>query len=182
MPYSTVLAHTVLVITAAVLLYAAWTDLREFKIRNELVLVLVGLFVLHAILTGQWVEIYWNFAVAFGILVISVVFYIRKGMGGGDVKLLTVAFLWAGLTGMLPLALSLLVFAVLQAIAVWYGLMKLVDGKGRSIPFAPTVAAALILTFMLGYVDPPKVSYIPDIQLGDQFRMPGAPAAVPQSR
>jgi hypothetical protein len=45
------------------------------------------------------------------------------------------------------------------------------------------VAAALILTFMLGYVDPmPPVRYVPNIPLGDQFRMPDAPAVLPQSR
>jgi prepilin peptidase CpaA len=182
MPYSTVLAHTVLVITAAVLFYAAWVDLRDYKIRNELILVLVGLFIVHAIFSGQWTEIYWNLAVAFGIFLISVIFYIRKGVGGGDVKLLTVGFLWVGYAGMLPFALFLLGFAVLQAIAVWYGLIKFLDGKGRRIPFAPTIAAALIGTFMLGYLDAPPVRYVPDIPLGDQFRMDGGTAAVPQSR
>ena len=42
------LSHVVLVITAAVLFYVALTDFKQFKIRNELILVLAGLFVVHA--------------------------------------------------------------------------------------------------------------------------------------
>jgi Flp pilus assembly protein protease CpaA len=37
------------VFTAAVLFYAALTDLKQFKIGNELILVLVGLFVVHVL-------------------------------------------------------------------------------------------------------------------------------------
>ena len=40
MAFSAPLSHVVLVITAAVLFYVALTDFKEFKIRNELVLVL----------------------------------------------------------------------------------------------------------------------------------------------
>jgi hypothetical protein len=47
-------AYFVLVITSALLLLAAWTDFREYKICNELVLALVGLFSLYAFLTGHW--------------------------------------------------------------------------------------------------------------------------------
>jgi len=48
------LANAVLVLTAAVLLYAALTDLKHYQIRNELIIVLAGLYVLHAFLSGRW--------------------------------------------------------------------------------------------------------------------------------
>ena len=41
----------VLAITSALLFYIALTDLREFKIRNEVILVLAGLFFVHALLS-----------------------------------------------------------------------------------------------------------------------------------
>ena len=44
MVFSPTLSHVVLVITAGVLFYAALTDLNHFRIRNELILFLVGLF------------------------------------------------------------------------------------------------------------------------------------------
>ena len=53
-----------LVITAAVLFYVALTDLKHFKILNEVILVLTGLFVVHAILSGRWVSAHWNLAFA----------------------------------------------------------------------------------------------------------------------
>ena len=48
MAFSAPLSHVVLVITAAVLFYVALTDFKQFKIRNEVILVLAGLFVVHA--------------------------------------------------------------------------------------------------------------------------------------
>jgi Flp pilus assembly protein protease CpaA len=44
---SPVASHIVLVITAALLLYIAAIDLREFKIRNEVIAVLAVLFFVH---------------------------------------------------------------------------------------------------------------------------------------
>jgi Flp pilus assembly protein protease CpaA len=48
MAFSAPLSHVVLVITAAVLFYVALTDFKQFKIRNGLIFVLAGLFVVHA--------------------------------------------------------------------------------------------------------------------------------------
>ena len=54
MAFSPSLSHIVLVITAVVLFYMALTDFKEFKIRNELILVLAGLFEVHALLSGRY--------------------------------------------------------------------------------------------------------------------------------
>src|SRR5258708_35497898 len=40
-------SYFVLIVASALLLQAAWTDLREFKIRNEMILVLAGPFFLY---------------------------------------------------------------------------------------------------------------------------------------
>ena len=153
MATSTILAHTVLVITAAVLLYAAWNDLRNYRIPNELVAVLVGLFVVHAVLSGRWIEMHWNIAFAFLMFLVMLVFYIRKTMGGGDLKLLTVGFLWAGYVCALPFTIFLLVFALIHAIIVKMGIVKAIGADGRRVPFAPAIAAALIGIFMLGCLE-----------------------------
>ena len=44
------------------LFYVALTDFKQFKIRNELIFVLAGLFVVHALLSGRWVSAHWNLA------------------------------------------------------------------------------------------------------------------------
>src|ERR1700756_3255527 len=109
MAFSPTLSHVVLVITAAVLFYAARTDLKNFKIPNELILILIGLFIVHALLSGRWVSVHWNLALAAFMFVIMLYVYSQNYMGGGDVKILTVALLWVGLD-------CALVFAVLMAI------------------------------------------------------------------
>src|SRR5260370_12501890 len=90
-------AHIVLIVTAATLFYMARTDLKEFKIRNELVLCIAGLYVLFAVLSGRWVGIHWNIGFEIFLLIILLSFYSQGIMGGGDVKFLVVSFLWVGI-------------------------------------------------------------------------------------
>jgi len=144
-------AYFVLVITSALLLRAAWTDLREYKIRNELILALAALFVLYTVLTGHWAELKWDVLFAALMFAVMLVFYSLGWMGGGDVKILAVAFLWTGLSGALPFAILLAIFSGAHTLAAKFGWIKSQDsGAGRlRIPFAPSVAAALICVFML---------------------------------
>ena len=158
MARSASLSHALLVITAAVLLYVALTDFKEFKIRNEFILVLAGLFVVHALLSGRWVSAHWNLAFAALMFCVMLYFYGQNLMGGGDVKILTVAYLWTGVECALAFALLLLVFASLHTAAAKLGWVQShrADDDGRArIAFAPSVAAALICIFMLGCLRPP---------------------------
>jgi Flp pilus assembly protein protease CpaA len=155
MAFSASLSHVVLVITAGVLFYVALTDFKQFKIRNELILVLAGLFVVHALLSGRWVSAHWNLAFAAVMFGVMLYFYAQNWMGGGDVKILTVGFLWVGLGCALPFAVLLAVFAAVHVAAAklgWVEVQKVGDRK--RIPLAPSVAAALILCFILGCLQP----------------------------
>src|SRR6266568_1698193 len=153
--FSPTLSHVVLVITAGVLFYAALTDFKYFKIRNELILILAGLFVAHALLSGRWVSAYWNLAFAVLMFCIMLYFYAQNLMGGGDVKILTVAFLWIGLDCALVFAVLMAIFAMLHVAAAKFGWVKVQQvGKHTRIPFAPSVAGALIVCFMLGCLRP----------------------------
>jgi prepilin peptidase CpaA len=152
-PYQIYLANSVLVMTAAILFYAALTDLKHYQIRNELIAVLGGLFLLHAFLSGRWPGIQWNFALALLIFVVMLYFYTQNLVGGGDVKLLTVGFLWAGIDCALPFAILLSLFAAIHAGAGklgWAEVQRTGEDKRSRIAFAPSVAAALIAIFMLG--------------------------------
>jgi Flp pilus assembly protein protease CpaA len=155
MAFSAPLSHVVLVITAAVLFYVALTDFKQFKIRNELILVLAGLFVLHALLSGRWVSAHWNLAFAALMFGVMAYFYAQNWMGGGDVKMLTVGFLWIGLGCALPFAVLVAVFAAVHVAAAKLGWVEVQHvGDRKRIPFAPSVAAALILCFILGCMQP----------------------------
>jgi prepilin peptidase CpaA len=145
-------ANAVLIATAVVLLYAARTDLREFKIRNNLVLALACLYVLYAALSGEWVSAHWHIGLAVVMFVVLMVFYAQNWLGGGDVKILTVGFLWVGLRYALPFTLFLLVFSVGHVVLAqkfaWVRVRR-AEGRSSAIPFAPAVAAALIGVFAL---------------------------------
>ncbi len=151
-------ADLILLLAAAILFYLALTDLRSFRIRNDMLVVLLALFLFHAVASGRWTAIYWNVGFALLMLAVMLAFYAGKWMGGGDVKLLAVAFLWTGVSCALPFALLLLLFAGIQAGIARFGWARAParDGDPRArIAFAPSIAAALIGVFMLGCVSTP---------------------------
>src|SRR6266404_5565771 len=133
MAFSPTLSHVVLVITAGVLFYVALTDFKYFKIRNELILVLAGLFVLHALLSGRWMSAYWNLALAAFMFAVMLYFYAQKLMGGGDVKILAVAFLWVGLDCALVFAVLMAIFATVHVAAAKLGWVKVQDRKSTRL-------------------------------------------------
>jgi prepilin peptidase CpaA len=152
------LSYAVLVAAAAVLFYAALTDLRHFTISNELIVVLILLFVLYTTVSGRWSDLPMNVGFAVVIFVFLILFYARGWMGGGDVKMLTVALLWTGIHCALAFAILLLIFSSLHsAIAKISGAVARrgsSDGHMR-IAFAPSIAAALVGVFMLGCLERP---------------------------
>src|SRR5262249_15597938 len=112
-------------------------------------------FVVHALLSGRWVSAHWNLAFAALMFCIMLYFYAQKLMGGGDVKILTVAFLWVGLLCALPFAILLAIFAAVHVVAAKFGWVEVQQvGDNERVPLAPSVAAALILCFILGCLQP----------------------------
>jgi Flp pilus assembly protein protease CpaA len=145
----------ILALASATLFWAALTDFRNFKIRNEAVLALAALYPLYAIASGQLSSVPWNAGFAILMLAGMGYMYATAKMGGGDFKLLTVAFLWTGPWLVAPFAALLLIFALIHYSAVRFG-WAAADKSGGAwrIPLAPSVAAALIGTFALGFVAP----------------------------
>jgi prepilin peptidase CpaA len=155
MAFSPIAAYFTLVITAATLFYVALTDLKEFKIRNELLLVLAALYVIFAGLSGHWRTMHWNIALAAVMFAGMLYFYNQNLMGGGDVKMLTVAFLWVGLDCAFIFAIFLLLFVGIHAGIAKLGWVKVQEVRTyKRIPLAPSIAAALIAVFMSGCLRP----------------------------
>lgn len=146
-------SYFVLVLTAALLFYIALTDFREFKIRNDLILVVAGLFFVHAVLSGRWVEMHWNVGLAVVAFGFMVYWYAQGFMGGGDLKLMTVALLWSGVRCAIPFSIIVVLVALIHAFAAKRGYVAAQSVNGRlKVPFAPAIAAGLIGIFMLGCV------------------------------
>jgi prepilin peptidase CpaA len=148
-------AYLIVAVAIATLIYAAVTDLRSFTIKNLLVLFLILLYLLHAAITWRWTQVPADLILAAVIFLIGLVFYAFGTLGGGDVKLLTVAFLWVGMRGALPLAALLAIFSLLFAVAGLAGWIKTRNvGNRRRMAFAPAIAGALAGAFLLGEVQP----------------------------
>lgn len=153
MAFAEVASLFILILAAATAIYAAYIDMRDFRIPNGLVLLLAGLFVLNSVLSGRWVEIHWNLALAFLMFVLTLLFYSRNWMGGGDVKILTVAFLWVGFRCAMPFAILLLLFSTIHVMAAKFNLVRVrMIGKRKQIAFAPAVAAAMVSVFFLNCI------------------------------
>jgi Flp pilus assembly protein protease CpaA len=135
----------------AVLFYAAVTDLRIFKIPNNVVLLLLVLYVLFAIVARTASDIILNCILSTVTFAVLLWFYSKGAVGAGDVKFVTVACLWVGLHCAVLFSLLLLVLIGLHVFAAWMGWAATKPMAGRlAIPYAPSVAGALIGTTLLG--------------------------------
>src|SRR6202046_4156206 len=145
----------ILALTAVTLFWVALTDLREFKVRNEFVAILAGLYVAHALCSGAWVSMPWNVAFAFLMLAAGTYAYSLQQIGGGDLKLLAVAFLWTCPWFAAPFVFLLLIFTGAYYIAARLGFAAAKrTAAGVRIPLAPSLAGALIGALALGLIAP----------------------------
>ena len=149
------LSYTVLVATAAILFWIAATDLRSFKIPNNIILVLVALFALYMLVSGRWIELHLHLGFAAVMFVVLLFCYAQNWMGGGDVKLLTVAYLWTGAHCALGFSLILLAITLLLTLFAKLGWMPGQRVNGRTkIAFGPAIAGGLIGIIASGCLSP----------------------------
>ena len=81
--------------------------------------------------------------------------YSVQHIGGGDLKLLTVAFLWTGPWLAAPFVILLLIFTLLYYLAARFGFaVARRTSAGLRILLAASLAAALIGVFALGLIRP----------------------------
>jgi prepilin peptidase CpaA len=145
----------ILLLTSAALFWAALTDFRKYKIPNGAIVVLALNYFLYALVSGNWASVPWN--IGFAALMVAGMLYAYSlhKMGGGDLKLLAVAFLWTGPWSVAPFTILLLVFMGGHYLAARFGWAAAERTlAGLRIPLAPAVAGALIGTFALGLVAP----------------------------
>jgi Flp pilus assembly protein protease CpaA len=135
----------------AVLFYIGFTDFRTFKIRNDAVLLLLVLYILFALVSRSWFEILTNVILAVVMFGILLWFFTRGAVGGGDVKLMAVVCLWIGAHCALLFSVLLLLLIGLHLLAARMGWAQTKTMAVRNaIPYAPSIAGALIGVIMLG--------------------------------
>ena len=149
------ISYSVLVATAGILFWIAATDLRSFKIPNNIILVLVALFCLFVLVSGRWAVLHWHAGFAAVMFLLLLACYAQNLMGGGDAKLLTVAFLWTGPHCALVFLLIMLAFALLHTLLAKLEWVPSQRVHGRiKVAFAPSIAGGLIGVFISGCLTP----------------------------
>ena len=87
----------------ALAVMAALSDLREYRIPNKISLALLALYPVHVLVSPAPVDWLMALAVASLVFAAGLTLFFCRMLGGGDVKFLAAASLWAGSTQTLPL-------------------------------------------------------------------------------
>ena len=145
-------ANLIQLLVGMVLIYVAIEDMLRFKIANESIIVLALLFLVFSIVSGALWPPLWHLlfgAIMFAFIVAA---YSYGVIGGGDAKLLAVAFLWIGAQNAtlfcLLLSVAAGVYLVLQRL--FHILPCKTNAKGQfMIAYGPCIAVAWIVTMTI---------------------------------
>jgi len=107
-----------LAVLAALLAIAAIGDVRTYLIPNWISIAVVALYPLYVILHPQPVDWGASIVVALGLFGLGFLLHSSGIMGGGDVKLLAAAGLWAGTQYLIPLLLIMALTGGVLAVVV----------------------------------------------------------------
>lgn len=135
------------------LLFVLIYDLKHFKIRNNAV---TALFVIAAIDLLVNDPVHTQIAHAVFALVMSgllLLFYLRGGIGGGDIKLLSVSFLSIGPENALLFCLMQMAFTLVFWLAARFdGFPSRPTSNGTALPFAPAIASSWAIIVIMRVV------------------------------
>jgi len=103
----------------ALLLWAAWTDIRSLTIPNRVSLSIALLYAVHVLTAPQPVAWLDGLLVGGGLLALGFLLFALNAIGGGDAKLLAAASLWAGPGLVMPFLLYTVLIGGGMAIVMW---------------------------------------------------------------
>ncbi len=138
-----------LLLFAAALVWAAWSDLLRLRIPNPVVLAIAALYPLYVLSAPQPVDWPGALIVAGVVLAVGFALFALRIIGGGDAKLLAVVALWAG-----P---PLIVFLMLST-AIVGGLLALFASTPLRM-LLPYVAAAARVDADVGQLVNTQIPY-----------------------
>jgi prepilin peptidase CpaA len=146
----------IILFASCILLFVTFADLQNYKIKNDQVLLLAALYFVYVAVGGTWNDLPAHVGIAALIFIVLLVCYSYGMLGGGDVKLLTVAFLWAGKDCALLFTIVMLAITSVHTGLVYLGVLSAQTVKGRKrIAYAPAIGGALVVVFMSGCLRQP---------------------------
>ncbi|SAL39749.1 peptidase A24A, prepilin type IV [Caballeronia humi] len=128
-----ILSLAIRLVVLCVLLWLAVIDVRSRRLPTNIVLTIGALFFADALLQGMSVDdVLAHLLLALGVFLICAALFAARMLGGGDAKLASVIFLWAGL------GLSLAALTLISVIGTLVSLVSLatrnMDPSQRSQP------------------------------------------------
>lgn len=145
-----------------VMIHAGIGDLRTMRIPNHVVLLLfAGYFVAIPLVPLTLPNVAWSVAAAAAVFVLGFVGFSFGWMGGGDIKLLTVATLWLGAGNVAPfifytsifgavLTIVILIFRCLSLPVAWqrWDWIARLHQRDNGVPYGMAIAAAGITVYV----------------------------------
>jgi prepilin peptidase CpaA len=132
------------------LIFVILDDLKNFRIRNEAVIFMAVLFLADAITRGQYHDTLAHLSFGGIMFLLIIAIYALGMMGGGDAKLLAVAFLWLGVGAATIFSALLLILTLVYWLGAYARVFpkQIVAGRMK-IPYGPAIASAWLLTAAL---------------------------------
>lgn len=161
MTISAIAALTASLCFTAATVWAGLMDLATMKIRNELVLFLLGIYAALAPLAGfEAIQIGLSAAAALSVLAGMFVFFALGWIGGGDAKLSAVIALWVGAEHALPYVVYTALFGgVLTLVLLQFRSISLpasaqkvpwiakLHSRDAGVPYGIAIASAALFVF-----------------------------------
>lgn len=157
------LEHLFILVLPFAMAFAAAMDLQTLTIPNSVSVVLMGAFLVAALIAGlSWQGVLLHLATGSIMLLVGIFMFSMGWLGGGDAKLLAAGALWIGLDHLVPFlvyvglfggALSLTILAYRKSptgtvIASYLpGWAERLHTKGSGIPYGIAVAAGALVVF-----------------------------------
>lgn len=151
-----------LLVFPALLLYAAAMDILTMRIANTIAIALVAAFPVLALVAGMSPQaILLHLAIGVGVLLVGMVLFQFRFVGGGDAKLISAAAVWMGYEQLLPFMVWVTIFGGLLAVAVLAfraspaGALPLpgwalrLHKQGEGIPYGVAIAAGALCVYPL---------------------------------
>ena len=145
-----------------IMIHAGIGDLRTMRIPNSLILLLLGGYLVAVALAGASLpEVLWSLVAAATVFALGFLAFSCGWMGGGDVKLLSVAALWLGAGNVAPflfytsffgamLTILLLIFRATRLPVAWRRrdwLLRL-HHRDSGVPYGVAIAMAAVLIYL----------------------------------
>lgn len=160
--------YGILAAAVFVLLGAAYSDLKQFKIPNLMPVLLIALYGCHVAIVGLSAFSWWHVAHFAIALIVGMGLFAMKWFGGGDAKLYAAVALWFPLQQghklLFMVGIAGLVLAILFILTRRF--TKNADGKKRTdrrIPYGVAIAFGAIACWLMQASDQPAMMNLEDL-------------------